>query len=98
MFIVIWEYDVRPGMHEAFEALYGADGDWATLFGEHAGFIGTELLRGDRPNRYLSIDRWKTEQAYDAFLASASERYARIDAMGDALTLDERRIGRFATC
>jgi heme-degrading monooxygenase HmoA len=98
MLVVLWEYDVRTGMENAFEALYGADGEWVGLFREHPGFIGTELLHGERPNCYLSIDRWETEQAYDAFLANASEGYMRIDAMGDAFTLDERRIGRYTTC
>lgn len=98
MFVVIWEYEVRPGMDVAFEKLYGADGEWTALFREHAGFVGTELLRGDRADRYLSIDRWQSEAQYDAFLANARERYAAIDAMGDALTLDERKIGRYTTC
>ena len=98
MLHVLWEYDVRPGMEAAFEALYGVDGAWAALFGEFAGYAGTELLRGEAPGRYLSIDRWTSEAAYDAFLANAGARYAAIDAKGDALTTDERKIGRFTTC
>jgi heme-degrading monooxygenase HmoA len=98
MLVVIWEYDVRPGMEDAFESLYGAGGEWAALFREHEGFIGTELLRGDRPCRYLSIDRWESASHYDAFLTNARQRYAGIDAKGDALTLDERRVGRYASC
>jgi len=98
MLHVIWEYDVRPGMESSFEALYGPDGAWAALFREHPGFAGTDLLRSDRPGRYLTIDRWQSEEAYDAFLAGARERYAAIDAMGDAMTADERRIGRWFTC
>ena len=98
MLHVIWEYDVRPGMEGAFEALYGPDGAWAALFREHAGFVGTQLLRSDRPGRYLTIDRWKSDDAYEAFLTGARERYAAIDAQGDAMTADERRIGRWFPC
>jgi heme-degrading monooxygenase HmoA len=98
MFVVIWEYEVRPGSEASFEKLYGAEGEWVALFRKHAGFVGTELLRGDRPDTYLSIDRWESEAQYDDFLSTAGDRYARIDAMGDALTLDERRIGRCVTC
>ncbi|HTD28151.1 MAG TPA: antibiotic biosynthesis monooxygenase family protein [Xanthomonadaceae bacterium] len=98
MLIVLWEYDARPGLDDAFEQLYGAQGEWAALFREHDGFVSTELLRADRPHRYLSIDRWESESAYQAFLAAASARYAQIDARGDALTTDERRIGRYVTC
>ena len=98
MLVVIWEYQVRPGMEAAFERLYGAEGEWAVLFRGHAGFVDTELLRGDQAGLYLSIDRWTSEAHYDAFLANAREHYARIDALGDALTLDERRIGRYTSC
>jgi heme-degrading monooxygenase HmoA len=96
--IVLWEYDVRPGMDAAFEQLYGIQGDWAALFREHHGFVSTELLHADLPHRYLSIDRWESESAYDAFLTNANARYAQIDARGDLLTIDERRIGRFFEC
>ncbi len=98
MLIILWEYDVHPGLDSAFEQFYGTHGEWATLFREHAGFISTELLRAGRPHCYLSIDRWESESAYDAFLATASARYAQIDARGDVLTTDERRIGRFVAC
>jgi heme-degrading monooxygenase HmoA len=97
MLCVLWEYEVRPGAEAAFEKLYGSGGDWAALFGEQDGYVGTELLRGDRPYRYLTIDRWQSERHYDTFLANAGARYARIDAQGDALTVVERKIGRFTT-
>jgi heme-degrading monooxygenase HmoA len=96
MFVVIWEYEVRVGADAAFEALYGADGAWVGLFRNYDGYLGTELLRGtDR--RYLSIDRWASTEAYDAFLAAAQPRYAAIDEQGDALTLSERRVGVYTT-
>jgi len=98
MLVIIREYEVQPGMQAAFERLHGAEGAWAALFREHAGYVGTELLRGDRTGVYLSIDRWQSEAQYDAFLAGAREQYERIDALGDALTLDERRIGRYTAC
>ena len=97
MLVVLWTYTVRPGEERAFEALYGADGGWAALFGEHAGYVGTELLRG-ADGTYLTIDRWDSAAAYDAFLAVASARYAALDARGDALTLEERCLGRYTSC
>jgi heme-degrading monooxygenase HmoA len=96
MFVVIWEYEVRAGADAAFEALYGPDGAWVGLFRNHEGYLGTELLRGtDR--RYLSIDRWASAAAYDAFFAAAQPDYAAIDERGDALTLSERRVGVYTT-
>lgn len=96
MFAVIWEYEVRAGCEAAFVALYGADGAWVALFREYDGFLGTELLRdADDPSRFATIDRWSSPEAYDAFLTAAESRYAQIDAMGDALTSAERRIGSY---
>ena len=96
MFVVIWQYEVRAGAEAAFEALYGADGAWVALFREFDGFIGTELLRGD-DGRYLTLDRWTSAAAYEAFLAAAKPRYAEIDAVGDAFTASEHRIGVYTT-
>lgn len=96
MFVVIWQYEVRPGCEAAFAALYGNGGAWVSLFREHDGYLGTELLQEDgEPTRFMTIDRWSSQAAYDAFLTSAESRYAQIDAQGDALTSAERRIGRF---
>jgi heme-degrading monooxygenase HmoA len=95
MFAVLWQYQVRPGAESAFEALYGAQGDWVALFRAHPGYLGTELLRGEAGGEYLSIDRWASQADYDAFLAGDRSRYAEIDARGDALTVSERRIGRY---
>lgn len=95
MFVIAWEYRVREGAEHAFESLYGADGAWAALFRQYPAYLGTELLRDQPSGRYLTIDRWASEAGYAAFLAAAAEPYARIDAQGDALTEDERCIGRY---
>ena len=97
MFIVIWEYEVRDGPEAAFEALYGADGAWVKLFGEHAGYLDTELLLGEQARRYLTIDRWASAQAYTDFLDAAKVPYAQVDRLGEALTRSERCIGRYRT-
>lgn len=99
MFVVIWEYEVRPGSEAAFESLYGAQGAWVRLFHEYHGYVDTDLLKDEQPGRYLSLDRWRSEADYAAFLQAASPRYAELDAEGDALTVNERRIGRYtASC
>jgi len=96
MFAVIWEYEVRDGCEADFAALYGAGGAWVALFREHAGYAGTELLRDSaQPLRFVTIDRWTSQAAYDAFLAAARPRYVEIDARGDGLTSAERCLGRF---
>ena len=93
MHAVVWTYRIAPGAAVAFEALYGAEGDWARLFRRAPGYLGTELYRDAAdPARYLTIDRWRTRADYEAFLQSAYADYAALDARGDALTLEEARL------
>jgi len=96
MFEILWEYEVRPEQTAAFEGLYGADGDWAHLFHGADGYVETLLFRNtDRPTRYLTIDRWRSRAAYDAFVRASGAAYAALDRRGDALTVSERYLGAF---
>lgn len=97
MFNVIWEYEIRPGAEHEFEALYGTDGAWVKLFATHDGYLGSELLRNERSHHYVTIDRWRSAADYDLFLTFDRTRYAEIDAEGDAITVHERRVGRYET-
>jgi hypothetical protein len=45
MFLVLWEYEVKPGNAEEFEMVYGSSGGWALLFQRHAHYLGTQLFR-----------------------------------------------------
>ncbi len=44
MYIIVWEFVVRPEKVTAFVAAYQSDGAWAKLFAQADGYIGTELL------------------------------------------------------
>jgi heme-degrading monooxygenase HmoA len=93
---IFWEYEVRPEQIAAFERLYGADGEWARLFRGTEGYVETLLFRDtDRPTRYLTVDRWLSRAAFNAFVETARPAYAALDRRGDALTVRERRIGAF---
>jgi heme-degrading monooxygenase HmoA len=95
MFVTVWEYEVQPGQEAAFEALYGQDGAWVALFREQPGYLGTELLRGERLGHYLTLDRWRSAGDYTDFQRAQQPRYAQIDALGDALTSSERHVGSY---
>ena len=92
MIAILWSYDVCPEAVEAFERAYGAAGDWAVLFGRAEGYEGTELLRG-QANSYLTIDRWRSREDFDAFMAAARADYEALDRATEGLTLAERRLG-----
>ncbi|MBX3724788.1 MAG: antibiotic biosynthesis monooxygenase [Xanthomonadales bacterium] len=92
----IWAFQVSEENRSAFEACYAPDGAWGSLFRQQAGFIGMQLLRDRRsPGRYLTVDRWMSEAAYDAFRSTCAEAYAELDRQCEGLALEERFIGGF---
>jgi heme-degrading monooxygenase HmoA len=93
MFVALREFEVKPGCEKRFEKVYGPDGDWAKLFRNDSNYREIRLL-GDatRAEIYLTIDFWKSRQAYERFMESQAE-YKKLDAAGESLTLRERKIG-----
>jgi quinol monooxygenase YgiN len=97
MHVIIWKFTVRDEHLQAFVSAYGADGDWATLFRRAEGYLGTELLRlSDRPNIFLTIDRWENLRAFEAFKEHFGAEYARLDSQLEAFTSAEERVGVFS--
>ncbi len=96
MYEIFWEYEVRPEGTAAFEDLYGADGEWTRLFRSADGYVETVLFRDtDEPTRYLTVDRWDSRAAFEAFIQTAGSAYTALDRRGDELTVRERRVGAF---
>jgi heme-degrading monooxygenase HmoA len=89
----VFAYEVEPESWTAFEAVYGPDGEWARFFRGADGYLGTELLRS--AGSYLVIDRWRSEAAYDAFLAAAGDEYRRRNEAARRLWRGEQVLGRF---
>ena len=94
MITIIWHYDVDPAHMASFEAAYGPRGDWARLFSRSGGFLGLELLRGFG-DTWLTIDRWRSEADFEAFIAAYRCDYDQLDRRTEAWTRAERRIGLF---
>ncbi|MGC2467587.1 MAG: antibiotic biosynthesis monooxygenase [Candidatus Acidiferrum sp.] len=96
MFLVLWEYDVKPGCEKVFESVYGPNGDWAQLFRREPAYQRTLLLRDPfRGLTYLTCDFWETREAYAAFRLANSLAYRALDKRCEELTLAEREIGAF---
>lgn len=96
MYAIVWEFRPRPGGERELERAYGPGGDWARLFRRGEGYLGTELLR-DRadPGRYLTVDRWTSRDAWEAFRAAHHAEYEALDRALEALTAAEARLGDF---
>jgi hypothetical protein len=93
VYVRIWEYDVAAEQADDFESVYGADGDWARLFAVSEAYRGTDLYACvGKPARYLTVDRFATEAAWQEFLDAHGDAYRRLDDRTAHLTIGEREI------
>jgi len=92
MHVILWRFRARPGREAEFEAAYGLDGTWDCFFRSGEGYLGTELLRGT-DGTYLTMDRWVSTDAYQAFRDAHAARYAELDGRCEALTVEETSLG-----
>ena len=94
MYVIIWEYQVKAEHSDAFEEIYGSDGAWTQLFKKHPGYLGTELLHDStHPQRYITIDRWTSAEAYNSFQSEWQDEYKELDARCEALADSESFLG-----
>lgn len=95
-YVYLWRFLVRPGSEAAFEAAYGPDGEWVRLFRQADGYLDTQLLRDEStPRTYVTIDRWASRKAWEAFREERAVEWEAIDQRCRALTEREEKIGRF---
>jgi heme-degrading monooxygenase HmoA len=96
MFVILWQFDIAEEKIPGFEVAYGPQGLWASLFARSSEYLGTELLKDAYvPGRYVTIDRWRSEDAFRAFRAEHDPDYEELDRACDSLTGVETRIGAF---
>ena len=96
MINIFWQYTVKPEHTDEFRAVYGPEGDWATLFASDPAYHGTTLLQQcGEPRICLTIDRWESEQAFMRFKQACADAYARIDASCEAFTESETYLGSY---
>jgi len=96
MYVIIWEYRVRPASVREFEKIYGENGAWAKLFQNGSGYLGTELLRDSSdPYHYLTIDCWNSITDYEAFLSKLKKEYEMLDAQCENLIEQETLLGKW---
>ena len=94
MFLIMWQYQVKPGEVERFVSVYNSEGRWADFFRGHAGYQGTVLVKSVHHDyTYVTLDYWDSEEDYREFARKNSEEYAAIDRECDELTESETKIG-----
>jgi len=96
MFVILWEFEVKPGLETRFEEIYGPRGGWARLFALSPAYLETRLLRdSQKASFFMTLDLWSSRGAYEAFRREHVAEYAALDAAGEELTLQERHVGSF---
>jgi heme-degrading monooxygenase HmoA len=97
MFVILWEFEVKPGSEHRFQNAYGPSGPWVQLFRRDGHYRDTLLQRDPtRPLFYFTIDLWDSEAAYQAFLHANQVAYGQLDRDTENLTSYQRHILSFA--
>ena len=95
-FVHLWEFRVSPEREQEFLAAYGPSGAWARLFREADGYVETLLLRDQSaPGRFLTVDRWASQDAHEVFLARFRAEYEALDRACESLTAQETSLGSY---
>ena len=95
-YVCVWEFEVPASARAEFLRYYGPGGTWETLFRLDPEYIGTQLLEDRaRSGRFLTVDRWRTERAFQDFRVRYAERYAALDRECESLTSRETSLGAF---
>ena len=95
-YVYIWEFEVGPESEDRFLDFYGPHGVWAKLFAKADGYVGTLLLCDQaRPTRYLTVDRWVSERAFQAFRAQFQVEYDELDRACEPFTTHEASLGSY---
>lgn len=96
MFAYIWEYIIREDKREDFLRYYEPEGVWAVFFKKGEGYLRTELLEdAENPQRFLSIDYWKSQAGRDAFREKYAREFEIIDRTCESFSRVERFGGYF---
>lgn len=97
MQIIIWKYEVKPSKLNSFISHYSSEGTWARLFQRSPEYLGTEFGKVDgHDNVYITIDRWKSQNAFEAFKAANRDEYEKLDELCGEFTVTEQLVGSFS--
>jgi len=92
-----WRFRPAAGRQREFELAYGPDGDWARLFRLGDGYLGTELVKlAPAGDRYLTIDRWRSEADWQRFLEQHGAAYHELDRRLAPLCAEEEEIKHYS--
>ncbi len=93
-FVAVWRYEVETAHRAEFERTYGPDGPWVDLFNRSDQFDRTELINGSIDGQYITIDYWKSEAGFKAFMEAFRDEYEELDRHFQNLTTADQLVVR----
>ena len=96
MIALVWQFDVKAGKNEAFEAFYGADGAWTALGRRSRSFLGASFLRDlAMGQRYLVVEYLERDGGVQKHHADFQDETERLEKQRDALVEQTQPLGLF---
>lgn len=95
-FCYLWRYRVKPDCLDDFLAAYRPGGARCELFERDPEWLETRLLRSsDDEYGYVTIDRWTSRAARDAFVERCNAEFHALDDRCEAWTASEEALGDY---
>ena len=92
----IWKFRPPESHEQEFALAYAGDGVWAALFSRANGYLGSSLHRPvERGGWWLTIDRWDSIGAFEAFGRDFGDEYRALDAELEGVAGEEEFVGAF---
>ena len=98
MIALVWQFEVKSGRNDEFEALYGADGPWTALSRRSRSFLGSSFMRDlALSNRYLVIEYWSEMVVYERHHTDFADEVGELEEQRGALVRLMQPLGLFNT-
>jgi quinol monooxygenase YgiN len=93
---LVWQFEVKSGRNDEFEALYGADGPWTALSRRSRSFLGSSFMRDlALSHRYLVIEYWSEMVVYERHHADFEEEVQALEQQRASLVDSSLPLGLF---
>jgi hypothetical protein len=93
---LVWQFEVKDGRNEEFEAFYGADGPWTSLSRRSRSYLGSSFLRDlASSTRYIVIEYWSEMVVYERHHADFQDEIDVLERQRAALVENAQPLGLF---
>jgi hypothetical protein len=93
----VWHFETLPDQTEAFERLYGVDGEWTKLSRRSRSFLGSSFLKDlAHPEQYLLVEYWSEMLVYERHLADFDDEIKSLEEQRRRCLIRVEPVGVFS--